>query len=243
MPIATYLDRLHAQVRANRWFGYFATFNRLALAAGFFPAGMVKIMGERFTNLTTGHPMGHYLYALYRTGYYYTFVGVLQVLAALLLLWPRTATLGAVIYFPIILNICILSFSVRFEGSLISAPLMVLANLYLVCWDYHKFKFLLPFYPTPTLLHPPIVVERQQRFPWRFFAGVFVTVVSIGVLVSYGYRIQPRINQPDCLEQCPDSANPAACAAFCDCIHQRGGSLHNCLEEFRQASQAKYHRD
>jgi hypothetical protein len=103
-------------------------------------------MGERFTVLSVKHPMGHYLEALHRTGYYYTFIGILQVTAAVLLLIPRTATLGALIYFPIILNICILSLAVRFEGSFVSSPLMVLANLYLLCWDYHKLKFIMPFY-------------------------------------------------------------------------------------------------
>jgi uncharacterized membrane protein YphA (DoxX/SURF4 family) len=145
MSISSTLDRIHFQVKQKRRFRYFTIFTRIALAAGFLPSGFVKILGERFTVLTVKHPMGHYLDAFYRTGFYYTFVGVMQVTAACLLLIPRTATLGAVIYFPIILNICILSLAVRFEGSLISSPLMVLANLYLLCWDYDKLKFILPF--------------------------------------------------------------------------------------------------
>ncbi|MES2701713.1 MAG: hypothetical protein V4649_03690 [Bacteroidota bacterium] len=108
-------------------------------------------MGERFTSLGVNHPMGHYLAAFYRTGYYYTFVGVMQVMAACLLLVPRTATLGAVMYFPIILNICILSLAVRFEGSFVTSPLMVLANVYLLCWDYDKLKYILPFKQNRTL--------------------------------------------------------------------------------------------
>ncbi|MDO9373738.1 MAG: hypothetical protein Q7T76_04955 [Ferruginibacter sp.] len=146
MNLASRLDQLHSQARQKKLLQYFAVFNRLALAAGFIPAGIVKIAGERFASgLSIKHPMGHYLEALHRTGYYYTFIGVLQILAAILLLIPRTALLGAVIYFPIILNICILSFAVRFDGSLLTSPLMVLANLYLLCWDYDKLKFILPF--------------------------------------------------------------------------------------------------
>ncbi len=89
--------------------------------------------------------MANYLEALHRTGYYYTFIGILQVTAAILLLIPRTTTLGALIYFPIILNICILTFAVRFEGSWVSSPVMVLANLYLLCWDYNKLKYIFPW--------------------------------------------------------------------------------------------------
>jgi hypothetical protein len=96
--------------------------------------------------------MGHFLDAFYRTGYYYGFVGVVQLAAAVLLLIPRTATLGALVYFPVILNICILSLAVRFEGSFVSAPLMVLANIYLLCWDYDKLKFIFPW----TQAHPGI---------------------------------------------------------------------------------------
>ncbi|WP_230688215.1 hypothetical protein [Hymenobacter jeongseonensis] len=145
MSLSSSLDRLHFQVRQKRLLRDFAVFTRILLAMGFLPSGYVKIVGERFTNLAICHPMGHYLEAFHRTGFYYTFVGVMQVTAACLLLIPRTATLGAVLYFPIIFNICILTFAVRFVGSWLTAPLMVLANLYLLCWDYHKLKFIFPW--------------------------------------------------------------------------------------------------
>lgn len=146
MSISSTLDRLHAQAKGNLWLWLFSIFCRLALAAGFFPSGMVKIMGERFASgLSANHPMGHYLEALHYTGFYYTFIGVVQVAAAVMLLIPRTVTLGAFLYFPIILNICILTYAVRFDGSLFTAPLMVLANLYLLGWNYEKWKYILPF--------------------------------------------------------------------------------------------------
>ncbi|MFD1756326.1 hypothetical protein ACFSC6_14045 [Rufibacter sediminis] len=145
MSISSALNSVHLRARQNRWLRDFAIFNRVALAMGFLPSGFVKIMGERFTDLATCHPMGHYLDALFQTGFYYTSIGVMQVMAAILLLIPRTATLGAVIYFPIILNICVLTWAVRFEGSWLTAPLMVTANLYLLCWDYHKLKFIFPW--------------------------------------------------------------------------------------------------
>jgi hypothetical protein len=103
-------------------------------------------MDERFASgLHANHPMGHYLEALHLTGFYYTFIGVVQLAAAIMLLIPRTATLGAFLYFPIILNICILTFATRFDGSLFTAPLMTLANLYILGWNYEKWKYILPF--------------------------------------------------------------------------------------------------
>ncbi|MCW3073909.1 MAG: hypothetical protein JWP69_978 [Flaviaesturariibacter sp.] len=146
MSISIALDRIHLRARQNKWLRRFSIFLRIALAWGFFTAGMVKIVGERFASgLSPKHPMGHYLTALHRTGFYYTFIGVAQVVAAILLLIPRTRLLGALIYFPIILNIWILSLAVRFEGSWLTSPLMVLANLFLLCWDYDKLKYIFPW--------------------------------------------------------------------------------------------------
>ncbi|HEX8735908.1 MAG TPA: hypothetical protein VF721_11320 [Pyrinomonadaceae bacterium] len=146
MSIASTLDRLHSRAKQNSWLWLFSIFCRLALALGFIPAAIVKLMDERFASgLSVNHPMGHYLEALHQTGYYYTFIGVVQLAAAILLLIPRTVTLGAFLYFPVILNICVLTYAVRFEGSLFTAPLMTLANLYLLAWNYEKWKYILPF--------------------------------------------------------------------------------------------------
>ncbi|HET9434941.1 MAG TPA: hypothetical protein VFO37_14335, partial [Chitinophagaceae bacterium] len=80
--------------------------------------------------LPSNHPLGHYFDALFQTGYYYTFVGIAQLVIALLLLIPRTALLGAIFSFPVMLNICILAYATRFEGTRITT-LMLLANTYL----------------------------------------------------------------------------------------------------------------
>ena len=123
------LDTTHVNIRQNRWHWLFQIFCRFALALGFIPAGITKILGERFASgLSIIHPMGSYLEALHETGYYYTFIGVFQVIAGILLIIPRTVLLGALIYFPIILNICILSFALRFDGSFVTAPLMEMAD-------------------------------------------------------------------------------------------------------------------
>lgn len=143
MNILSRVEQMYYEAKGNKWLRYFTIFCRITLALGFIPSGVVKIMGERFTALSVNHPLGHYLEALHLTGYYYPFIGVIQLTAALLLLIPRTALLGAIIYFPVILNICILAYAVRFEGTRITT-LMVLANLYLLCWDYARLKYILP---------------------------------------------------------------------------------------------------
>jgi uncharacterized membrane protein YphA (DoxX/SURF4 family) len=235
MTVLSKLDQLHFRARENRWLQYFAVFNRVGLAAGFLPSGFIKIVGERFTDLSVNHPMGNYLEALHLTGYYYTFIGILQVVAAILLLIPRTVTLGALLYFPIILNICILSHAVRFEGSLLSSPLMVLANLYLLCWDYHKLKYLFPFYHTSASAVLPQKEMISNKFPTFFFTGVVATVITLVLIFRTAYNIMPRNTLLDCVSQCKDSKNPQACYDFCDCIHQKGQPLNKCLEAYNKA--------
>lgn len=231
MKIIAKFEQFQLKVRRNIWIGYFAIFCRIALAAGFLPSGFVKINGERFTALAINHPMGHYLEALFYTGYYYPFIGVMQMLAAILLLIPRTATLGALIYFPIILNITVLSLAVRFDGSLFTAPLMLTAVIFLLCWDYHKLKYILPLKQhTSEKLLPK--QAKISKFPFAFFGGVFLYTIGFIFFIANIYEIMPRNSITDCERQCSETDNPENCITFCECIHQEGNSLQECLEVY-----------
>lgn len=228
MSIVQRIERFHLNIRSNVWMGYLTILLRIFLAWGFLPSGIVKIIGDRFTVLTPMHPMGHYLDAVYRTGFYYTIIGISQVTAAILLLIPRTALLGALLYFPIILNICIVSIAVRFEGSLLSSPLMVIANIYLLFWDYHRIKYIFPWHhQTARQLLPQ--QPKNKRFPFALFATAVAIFAVVVLLVTKGFNIVPRNTMKDCLSDCPDKNNPAACEVFCDCIHKQGQSLDSCL--------------
>jgi uncharacterized membrane protein YphA (DoxX/SURF4 family) len=191
MRISSTLDRLHAQAKENLWLWLFSVFCRLALAAGFIPSGIVKLMDERFASgLHANHPMGHYLEALHTTGYYYTFIGVVQVAAAIFLLIPRTVTLGAFLYFPVILNITILTYATRFDGSLFTAPLMTLANLYILGWNYEKWKYILPF---NRLANDDFVTRRnslESDVPAQEDAGLLSVFSRQGIISLYArFRI------------------------------------------------------
>ena len=265
MSIGSTLDRLHSQAKENRWLWLFSIFCRFALAAGFIPAGMVKIMDERFASgLSVIHPMGSYLEALHHTGYYYTFIGIVQILAAIMLLIPRTVTLGAFLYFPIILNICVLTYAVRFDGSLFTAPLMTLANLYILGWNYEKWKYILPFNDItkrksldsdvqtqetvgqgsvfsrykPRSLYARFRIFLKQllndKFPTLFFAGVFAAVVFFMIVVPRLYSVRPRNTVPQCLSQFKDKRTKAG-ENFCNCIHTNGEPLNKCLNEYNNA--------
>jgi hypothetical protein len=134
------LDALHAAATQNRWLQTFTAFTRILLAVGFIPPSIKKILGQPFTVLPDSNPVGHYFNALYQTGFYYEFLGWAQLTAALLLLFPRTAHLGALAFFPIIVNIAVLTNSVGFAGTNYLTALMALAATYLVVWEYDRLK-------------------------------------------------------------------------------------------------------
>ncbi len=200
------------------------------------PSGITKIIGERFASgLSVNQPMGQYLEALHHTGYYYTMIGIAQVIAAILLLIPRTVLLGALLYLPIIVNICILSFAVRFEGSIVTAPLMVLANLYLLCWNYDKLKYILPINESSYHSIIPKPINYSSKFPFRFFvtAALITFIVIFGAI--YSYDIVPRNSFSDCQKQFNEVNISTAELEFCDCIHNKGNPLNKCLEDYENA--------
>jgi hypothetical protein len=140
MNIEKSLDRIHKLVTSNSLLQIFTAFTRALLAFGFIPPSISKIMHQPFTILSDSDPVGHYFNALYQTGFYYQFIGWSQIIAAILLLIPRTSHLGALMFFPIILNITVLTNSVGFKGTWLLTIMMLIACMYLVFWDYDRWK-------------------------------------------------------------------------------------------------------
>jgi len=178
------LDRLHARVRANLVLRRFTVCTRILLAIGFIAPALVKIQGERFTRINIDHPIGFFFEAMYRTGAYWNFIGWAQLIGAILLLHPRTATLGALVFFPIILNIFAITVSMHFTGTWVVTGLMLLACTYLLCWDYDRFK--------PLLWPPPAPAEATGVPPRaRVLERVAYTVLTVSglcvVLATRGY--------------------------------------------------------
>src|SRR5215213_7579916 len=143
MKLEAFFDYLHARLTSNKFLQIFTAFTRILLFIGFTPPSIKKILHQPFTSLPDSNPVGHYFNALLNTGFYYEFLGWGQLIAALLLLFPRTAHLGALAFFPIILNIAVLTSSVGFVGTNYITAMMLVAASYLVCWDYDRLKAIL----------------------------------------------------------------------------------------------------
>ncbi len=138
--IESRLDHLHHWLRSQPVLATFTTLTRILLAIGFIPPGMTKLMGEPFTIISPDTPIGSFFEAFFQSGPYYAFVGGSQVLAGVLLLIPRTALLGAMLYLPLIGNITIITIAMGFQGTWVITSFMLAANLYLLFWDWHRVR-------------------------------------------------------------------------------------------------------
>jgi hypothetical protein len=152
MNLAATIERIHSGAIRRRSLWALATLTRAGLAVGFIQPGMTKVLGHRFTTLPITTPVGYFFDSFFQAQGYYRFVGICQVLAGALLLSRRTVTLGAALYFPIILNIFVITVSVGFGGlTPVITAAMAVGALYLLAWDFDRWKGLLPgFEPGPT---------------------------------------------------------------------------------------------
>ena len=53
----------------------------------------------------------------------------------MLLLIPRTATLGAALFLPVVASILLITIGIGFDGTVFIVAGMLLAAIYLLCWD------------------------------------------------------------------------------------------------------------
>jgi len=230
------LRALYDEARADKWFRRFAVFCRVALAVSFLPTGIVKILGQRFAEgLPHNNPLGHYFDALLQTGYYYTFIGVTQLAIAILLLIPRTTLLGAIAYFTLIVNITVLTYATRFDGTRL-VTFMLLACVFLLIWDYDRLKHLF-IIKQPVTVSPVIIKPIGRRLRICFFCGCIAVITFIIAGTFYLYEITPGNDEEECRNQC-GSKDPKACQAFCDGIYIKGQPLDTALANFEKAKRA-----
>ena len=87
------LDRASDACRRSIVLQRFTVLTRILLAMGFFPTGMIKVLGRPFTTAGTDTQVGAFFDALHGSGVWWQFIGLAQVVACLLLLVPRALLL------------------------------------------------------------------------------------------------------------------------------------------------------
>lgn len=142
-----FLDRLHARARANPLLYRVVLATRCLFAMAFIPTGWVKFIGHRFTQISVATPVGAFFEAMYQTGGYWRFLGAVQILAGALMLIPRAATLGAVMFFPVALNIFVITVALGFTGTPFVTGPMLFAAAALLAWDWDRLRGVLTAAP------------------------------------------------------------------------------------------------
>ena len=172
MP-ASMPDSIFVWLRSKRFLLRLTVLTRILLAAGFIPTGMVKLLGQRFTTLPGSNPIGAFFEAMYQTGVFWNFMGAAQVLAGVLLLIPALAHLGALVFLPVLACIVAIVTGVGFgAGTILVTVLMLLAVLYLLAWDYGRFRSLFTTRPFPAGPETPDL----KLDPWERAGFVTFTV-------------------------------------------------------------------
>ena len=126
----------------------FIIYTRYLIGISFVFASIVKIKGERFMtdmNMINGSTINsapHLFETLFQSGLYWKFIGISQLIASFLLMTQRLSKLGALFFFPIILNIFIITVSYDFVGTIYITSLMLLASITLLIWDWKELKTL-----------------------------------------------------------------------------------------------------
>ena len=111
--------------------------------------GIVKVLGSQFhyghfvlDKDTVAGPMMVWCFFGY-SEFYGRFIGVAEMVPGLLLLWPRTTTVGAALLFPVIFNITVMDYAFGFPGVKHAALLYTIGCAWLLYHDRAKFRSLL----------------------------------------------------------------------------------------------------
>ena len=120
-------------------FKLFTWFTRISIGLGLFIGGMVKPLGECFAaNISAESPVKIFFDNLCSVPKYWAFLGISQMIAGIFLVIPKTATVGAMMAFGIILNMYLITLFLHFQGTTFITGFMLLGTIYLMAWDTEK---------------------------------------------------------------------------------------------------------
>jgi uncharacterized membrane protein YphA (DoxX/SURF4 family) len=185
------LAELVARARAKRWLAVCVVNLRILIGFAFIPAGLKKILGQPFTDADNTGPFHDFLHAFQATGGFYRAVGVLQVLAALLLITQRFAFAGALLVLPVLTAIVTFCWSTQVYPTATVATLMWLGTLALVAWDLHRWLPVITGRPVAPVIDAPLDHRLWQR------CGAAVLVIYLGYCLVAGEVYRPRGARPD----------------------------------------------
>lgn len=175
----------------NRWL---MVLTRYTLASSMIGYGLAKVFKSQFpfpglAALTTTYgdssPMGlAWRFMGYSEGYNY-FTGGAEVLAGVLLLWRRTATLGALTAIGVTANIVALNFFYDIPVKLYSSTLLLMAVYLAGCDGRRLLDLFIRNRPTPALEWAPYFTRRWAKIGRVAVKSVFCGLLGLSVLGAW----------------------------------------------------------
>lgn len=152
---------------------------RIFLGLIFFGAGMSKLYFDHKFPGIIGPVWLEEELAKYDLGLYARFIAGAQIVTGLLLFSQRFATLGAILLFPIILNIFMVTVSLGWAGTPYVNLFLLLLNAWLLIYDYPKLKFIFSDH-TESVRHIPFKRKsRKADRGWMILCFLIVVTIPI----------------------------------------------------------------
>ncbi|MBA3393800.1 MAG: hypothetical protein H0T89_14220 [Deltaproteobacteria bacterium] len=180
--------RLLARLRRTRWAHLVVANLRILIGFAFLPAALKKLVGEPFTDPANTGRFHDFLHAFHATGWFYRFVGVMQLVVAILLCTQRYALVGALLALPILTAITAFCWSTGVYPTATVATLMLLGTAGLVVWDHERWRgiFATTLAEAPAPAPAPIDL---RRWAW---CGLAVFVLYACLCLAHGGVYRPR---------------------------------------------------
>ena len=175
----------------KRWLQLCVVNLRIVIGFAFLPAGLKKLLDQPFTDPDKVGVFHEFVRAFHATGPFYQFVGLLQLVAALLLMTQRFATLGDAIFLPVLVAITVLCWSTAGIPTIITVTLMTMGILALLLWDVQKWRGLFVDDRRSVTLQITAVAPVVDRRLWQM-CGLAVFVTYLGVCALEGGIYRPR---------------------------------------------------
>lgn len=185
------IPRLVRRARQIRWINVAVVNLRFLIGFAFVPSALKKLLDQPFTDPANHGRFHDFLHAFHATGWFYPFVGAMQIAAAVLLFTQRFATLGALVALPILTAITAFCWSTQVYPTASVATMMWLGTLGLVLWDVDKWRGIFVRDDRAAELRvEPIAAPIDMRLWTR--CGIAILVVYFGSALLHGGVYRPR---------------------------------------------------
>jgi uncharacterized membrane protein YphA (DoxX/SURF4 family) len=179
------------RARATRWVNLLVVNLRFLIGFAFVPAALKKVLDQPFTDPANHGRFHDFLHAFHATGWFYGFVGVMQLTASALLFTQRFATIGALLALPILTTITAFCWSTGVYPTAAIATLMLLGTIGLVMWDYEKWRSLFVRDDRGAELAVQRITPRIDMTLWAW-CGLAMLVLYFGTALARGGVYRPR---------------------------------------------------